>query len=182
MEKKSLDQLHLEFDNELARWNDIYKHGWKDPNWEDGTALHTAKSNMMWAQTEIAKINPMDSYLFKKLPPDMPLDYMADKDGIIDNAIICCLKFRKNPEYQWLLTVKDSLDKKEKSQSCIEAVIGYVTGLDQSIINEDYLNMRRYKYVNYEESFTRCKKTIEAMIKKKEAIIPDFSGQLCFSL
>lgn len=57
------------------------------------------------------------------------------------------------------------MGEKQKSDSCIENVMGYVSHLEDAIKEDDYLYMRLHRSPErYKESFVRCRRNVEKYI------------------
>ena len=87
-------------------------------------------------------------------------DYMAKPKQIEKDARESLAKYKAEENYQWLLRCNTSTNVKKKT--CYEAVMGYVSGLEEAIKIGDLVAMRRHRNPEvYLGSFAECRKRIE---------------------
>ena len=59
---------------------------------------------------------------------------------------------------------------KELKRSCIENILGYVTGLEDAIANDDLVTMRRHEYADrYIDSFERGVQELQQIFSARAA-------------
>lgn len=155
-----------ELQNLYEKWNYIYEHGGNDPFWEDGTDLNLLRNHIMSVkkrcEMELEKSQLPEEY-YKPLPPVVENSYMAQKEQIEETARLSLQKYQQNPDYKFLLLIKEGLDQNTIKNSSIKTILGYVTGLETAIQAKDYVTMRRHNYPErYLSSFKECRKKIES--------------------
>jgi hypothetical protein len=94
---------------------------------------------------------------YRETPPEMERDYMARPDEIRENAKKSLEIYKADPEYQFICGRVERLTPKQKKETYIHAVIGYVTGLEDAINKGDLIHMRRHEVASrYSDSFSSC--------------------------
>ena len=94
----------------------------------------------------------------RKLPPLMDIDYMAQPDKIREGAKEALIRMKGYPAYLELLAIRNVFSPKQLEKISYFNVIGYVTGLEMAIEQDDLLTQRRYCYNNYLDNFENCLK------------------------
>ena len=101
--QEQIDSLNSFIEQDRKHWNDIYKNGCHDPNWEDGTNLNLVRNHIIYWLIKLRDIDQSDHQLSlfdlindreygswkddKRLPPEVPNDYMA-KDRIMRGKLV----------------------------------------------------------------------------------------------
>lgn len=161
------------------RWEHIYRFGAGDPTWEDGCNLNLVRNHIIYDRMKCEEeLRPEEfpQEYFLPIPPEVDAKYMALEDEIRESAKKSLDVYIESDDYKYLLTVAERLDGKQKNEICIMNVLGYVSGLRQSIEKDDLVAMRRHRNADtYLDSFESCRRKAEAMIGVKK-VLPQ--GQL----
>lgn len=158
--------LSRECDTHYNRWYDLYENGGSDPTWEDGYNLNIVRNQIIYCKTQLEDICGEIGYFLPEIcsretPPKVNDRYMAKTDVIAATAKKALEVFKQTAEYNKLLQYRDVLSDKEKNKICYDAVLGYVTGLEIAIQDNNFVAMRRYRYYErYLESFKDCLKRV----------------------
>ena len=93
---------------------------------------------------------------YKETPPEMEQDYMARTDEIRQNAAKTLEVYQADEKYLWCAAHVSELTEKELKHSCIGNILGYVSGLEAAIAEDDLITMRRHEHPDgYIDSFER---------------------------
>jgi len=177
---KTVD-LAEELQDRFDRWDNIYENGCGDPTWSDGVNLNLVRNHILGCKRRIEEShgglesaensqisifsdeigNPLNpnypEIYYREAPPEVDRDYMARSDEIRDNAKKSLQLYKADENYLFLLDKVDSLSPKEQKSTCINAVIGYVRGLENAIESDELVAMRRHENPDgYLESFRDC--------------------------
>lgn len=170
--EQQLKELCQEIKLEIDRWNNLKIQGGNDPFWEDGYNMNLTRNHVIYDKGKIKEIceeNSLDlpEEYHIQTPPEVPNYYMAKPKQIEKDARESLAKYKAEENYQWLLRCNTSTNVKKKT--CYEAVMGYVSGLEEAIKIGDLVAMRRHRNPEvYLGSFAECRKRIEeAMAEEK---------------
>ena len=143
-----------------ARWRHLYENGGQDPTWPDGVNINLVRNHIIYYKGKIEENMTLEGYpeaYHWGLPPLVPSDYIARPDEIREAARVSLARYLADPDYQFLCARVDSLDKKQAKNISIHNVIGYATGLEQAIQNDDLVTMRRHRNADrYLPAFSSC--------------------------
>ena len=92
------------------------------------------------------------------LRPTVLLLHMAQPDKIREGAKEALIRMKGYPAYLELLAISNVFSPKQLEKIGYFNVIGYVTGLEMAIEQDDLLTQRRYCYNNYLDNFENCLK------------------------
>ena len=93
---------------------------------------------------------------------------MARADEIRRNAAATLKVYLADEKYLWCAAHVLELTAKELKRSFIENIIGYVTGLQSAIAEDDLVTMRRHEHPErYSESFERGVKEINKILSAR---------------
>lgn len=158
--KKQQENYGLELQNAHERWAYLYEHGGSDPFWEDGVNLNLVRNHILYYSGKIVETMSPGNYpaaFFKETPPEVDQQYMARKDEIRENAKKSLAIYKADPNYQYILRHQDDFSSKTKKRLCVDAVIGYATGLADAIEQDRLVDMRRHEHPEtYLKSFEDC--------------------------
>ena len=158
--KKQQVDYAAELQKDHDRWAYLYEHGGHDPTWSDGCNLSLVRSHIINDRRRIEETMSPEDYpeiYYKDIPPEVDQDYMARKDEIRAAAKVSLARYKADPNYKYLLRHQDDFSPKTKKKLCIDAVIGYATGLEHHIEKDDLVAMRRHERPDgYLESFESC--------------------------
>lgn len=163
MDKLSNKKLEESLKREFERWDHLYKYGGSDPNWEDGTNLYLVRNHIINYRREMDSRSFFPEIYKREVPPNVPMDYMARKSEIKENALKTLRLLKSNSDYKWLvLHEKELIDNK-----CTLYALHYVYGLETAIDINDYVTMRRYERTEfYSDSLKQQKASVlKIMIK-----------------
>ena len=174
---KEEQKLIKELTSEFERWEYLYRHGGSDPTWADGSSLNLIRNHIIFQKRKMEEMGITPDIYYKEVPPEVDRDYMARADEIRVNANKSLKAYKLNEDYLYLLTVIGRLNKRQKDETCIENVLGYVRGLQSFIEKDDLVSMRRHEHpARYIDSFTSCRKRVEELLgelPKKIVFIED---------
>ena len=166
MKKRSLED---ELKDRYERWEHLKQYGGSDPFWEDGGNMNLVRNHIISIKREMAEQGIESELLNREIPPETDNMYMARADEIRKNANIALAEYKANPDYKYLLSTIDKLNKRQVEQTSIINVINYCKGLESFIEKDDLVAMRRHeKYERYLQSFWDCKKRVEKVLGEQE--------------
>ncbi len=149
-----------ELQKDFDRWEHLRVFGGSDPFYADGANMNLVRNHILHGKLMIEQTMKPEQYpviYHRETPPEAARDYMARAVEIRANAKKSLETYKANPDYTFLCKRINRLTEKQKSDSCIGSVIGYVSVLDEAIQKGDLLTMRRHEYAkNYLDSFSRC--------------------------
>lgn len=166
MKAKSLDEWYAELEQEYARWQTIYTEGGNDPFWADGMGLELTRNHIIYEKNQIDELFPNASHreaYDRPLPPKIDRNYMARPDRIRQAAKQKLAILESNPNYLYLKEHAPRMPPGLKKSACIDAVLGYMTGLRIAIETDDVVAQRRYGDADgYLNSFERAVQKVQA--------------------
>lgn len=149
-----------ELQKDHERWTHIYEHGASDPFWEDGVNLELVRTHIINDRRKIEENYMPEDYpdiYFKEVPPEVDRYYMARPDEIRAAAKESLTEYKADANYQYILRHQHDFSPKTKNKLCVDAVIGYVTGLEHYIQTDSLVDMRRHERAEtYLKSFEDC--------------------------
>jgi hypothetical protein len=158
--KKKQEDYGLELQEAYDRWEYIYTRGGSDPFHTDGVNLNLVRNHISYYREKIEETMPPENYpaaYFKELPPETDRNYMARSDEIRAAARASLAKYKADKNYKYLLLHRDDFTQKTRDTLRIDAVIGYVTSLEQYIEKDSLVDMRRHENgERYLNSFEEC--------------------------
>lgn len=166
---KTLDEQLKE---RYARWEHLCKYGGQDPNWPDGCNMNLVRNHIIFTKEKMKEAGEFTETYYRELPPEVDPEYMARADEIREHAKKSIEIYKKHPDYIYLCEHKNYLNARQKDQTCIENVIGYVRGLEMFIERDLLVDMRRHEDPErYIESFTSCRKAVEKILGEKPRLV-----------
>lgn len=160
----------------VQMWRKIYEEGGHDPHYTDGYLLNSCRKKILGykqylsaAYTEEEGLLPEE--FFEETPPEVPEEYMARKKEIWVHALESYQSYLQNEDYQYLISILDSLDEDIRKTSSIDSVIRYVTNLHDSFVERNFVYLRIHETGDFVESFSVCRRKIEEMKREKEKVI-----------
>lgn len=158
--KNQDEDYGLELQQSFDRWYDLYEHGGSDPLWEDGVNLNLVRNHILYYRRQLEEHPTLfgfpDAY-YKDVPPVVDNSYMARSDEIRAAAKVSLAKYKADPNYRYIRQHYDDYTPKTRKRLCIDAVIGYATGLENYIKNDQLVDMRRHEHCErFLESFENC--------------------------
>lgn len=161
---KKITDLGKELHDSYELWNTLYTTIGHDPTWPDGVNLNLVRNHILYYrhQCEDAGVYPEEYSL--EVPEEVDNNYCACADEIRSEAVKKLALYRKNRDYKYLLKNRTMLSEKEQENIHIGNVIGYVTGLEKAIENDDLVTMRRHMFVDFLQSFADCRKRLDGRV------------------
>ncbi|MFA6730001.1 MAG: hypothetical protein WC152_01040 [Candidatus Izemoplasmatales bacterium] len=168
-----------ELQKDHERWVYLYEHGGSDPFWSDGCNLGLVRNHIINDRRRIEENYAPEDYpdiYFKEIPPEVDRDYMARPDEIRAAAKVSLARYKADPNYQYICHHRDDFSSGTQKKLYIDAVIGYATGLEHFIKQDDLVAMRRHERAeSYLESFEDCVRRMQE-IPTEEVQISLFSS------
>lgn len=168
----SVESLIQSIENTYASWEKYRDEGGSDPSWADGVNMNLLRNHIIYYRKQLEELSEngeRPDILNRALPPEMPNDYMANADEIREAAGKSLEVYRSNPTYQWCIEQAKRIPEKLLKKTVIPNILGYVSGLESSIRNDDLVSMRRHRDPQgYMDSFERCKQEIEKLLPQIE--------------
>ena len=185
MKKDERKQIEEELINSHKRWTQLYREGGNDPFWEDGVNLNLERNHILNYRRRLEELEYFPEIYYKEVPPEVDRKYMARKEEIRKHAEESLIRYKEDADYQYLVQNVSRVAKKKAEEICLGAVLGYVSGLQIAILNNDLITMRRHENPDfYRDSFNTCRikmeKLIEAMYAEHLRLSEDRNGQLSF--
>lgn len=156
-----------ELENLYERWEHLYEHGGSDPFWSDGTNLSLLRTQIINCKRKIEEENTMfllpDAY-YRKIPPEVPRDYMARPNEIRENARKAMAIIDADENLKFVREQSKNLSEKELKRLCISAIIGYAENIHRAIADDDLITMRRYEHPDgYLDSFRSAAEKLHSL-------------------
>lgn len=165
MGKRQQENYGAELQKAHDRWAYVYEHGTTDPFWEDGTNLNLVRNHVLYYRGKIEETLSPENYppiYFKEVPPVVDQNYMVRTDEIRAAANESLARYKADPNYRYILRHQNDFSPKTKNKLCIDAVIGYATGLEHYIKTDSLVDMRRHKHAeSYLKSFEDCARRMQ---------------------
>lgn len=174
MAKKENVDYEAELIREYEHWEYLKEFGGNDPHYDDGVNMNMTRNHIIHKKNEMEKLYGKDmgkypDIYFRELPPKVERQYVAQADKIRDKAIKSLEIYLADANFQYLLSNRELLDKKEIDNTCINNVLGYVSGLASALKSDDLITMRRHAFrpEGYQESFANCVEKVKQILIKK---------------
>lgn len=156
-----------ELENLYERWEHLYEHVGSDPFWSDGTNLSLLRTQIINCKRKIEEENTMfllpDAY-YRKIPPEVPRDYMARPNEIWENARKAMAIIDADENFKFVREQSKNLSEKELKRLCIPAIIGYAENIHRAVAENDLLTMRRYEHPDrYLDSFRSAAEKLRSL-------------------
>ena len=167
--KKLTDDPVAELRDSFDRWDYIFEHGCSDPFWPDGVNLNLVHNHICYYKKQIEEIYPegqRPEIFYRDTPPEVDSGYMARADEIRSKAKASLEVYKADDNFRYLKNHADALHPKDRQKIGVKNVIGYVTGLERAIAEDDLVTMRRHEYPErYLDSFESCADRVRAAIE-----------------
>ncbi|NYB73874.1 hypothetical protein HZF24_06940 [Sedimentibacter hydroxybenzoicus DSM 7310] len=164
--------LEEELKERYEHWNHLKQYGCQDPFWEDGCNMNLVRNHIIYIKRQMEEQGIQSELLDKEIPPEVDRTYIARADEIRKNANKSLSIYKKDKDYQYLISVVDRLNKRQIEDTCIKNVIGYCRGLEEFIKRDALVDMRRHeRYERYLQSFRECRKRVEEILKEPEVFV-----------
>lgn len=167
-EEPTVESLTAELERDYARWDDLLENGGSDPTWADGINMNLVQGRIVANRrilTELCGDGMRPAILEREEPREMPNDYMAKPDAIRQAARHSLEVYRSNPTYLWCAEQAARIPAGMLKGSVIPTILGYVSGLETFIREDDLVAMRRHRNPDrYLDSFDTCRREIEKLL------------------
>ena len=168
----------VNYEAELIRlyghWDYLREFGGSDPFYDDAVNMNLTRNHIIYAKNQMKELYGENRTLypeiyFRELPPETTPGYMARAGEIRDAAKEVLESYLSDLNFQYLLSKRELLDKKEAESTCIDNVLGYVYGLAEAVRKEDLITMRRHEKSpnTYREAFSSCAEKVKQILSKK---------------
>lgn len=181
MAKKKVEtNYEAELIREYEHWEYLKEHGGSDPHYDDSVNMNLTRNHIIYYKHEMEDLygEDMSKYpevYFRELPPEVEGFYIARADVIRDKAAESLEIYLADANFQYLLCNRELLNKKEADNTCINYVLGYVSGLAGALKSDDLITMRRHAFrpESYQESFASCAEKVKQLLLKKRTEQPE---------
>ena len=158
--KKQQNDYAAELQKSFDRWEHINVNGCNDPFWSDGANMNLIRNHIYYYKHKIKETLTPGQYpeiYYLETPPEVDRDYMARVDEIRASAKKSLEAYKAAPDYMFLLRRAPRLTERQRKDTHINAVLGYVSGLEHAIADDDLITMRRHERTSgYIDSFSAC--------------------------
>jgi hypothetical protein len=158
--KKQQPDYAGELQKSFDRWEHLNTHGGSDPLYSDGSNMNLVRTHIKIGKRNIEENMPPEQYpeiYYRETPPEKDGSYMARADEIRAGSKKSLEAYKADPDYQFICRRISRLTERQKKETYIDAVIGYVTGLEHAIDKGDLITMRRHEVASrYADSFSTC--------------------------
>jgi len=182
--KKQQEDYAAELQKSFDRWEYLRVHGGSDPFWSDGCNMNLVLNHILYYKGKIEETMPLEQYpeiYYRETPSEVDRDYMARPEEIRANAKKSLELYKENPDYQFLCRRVPGLTERQKKDTCIGNVIGYVSGLEAAINKGDLITMRRHERADgYISGFSDCAarvRNIKPPENEQMSLFVDYSGE-----
>ncbi len=162
--KRKVLNIEEELKSSFEQWEYLYKYGGNDPFWADGYNLNLVRNHIINYKTQLMKMKTLPEMFYKETPPEVDRNYMARSEEIRINAAKALRAYVSSEDFIYLPDNLHKLKPKQLEETHIGNILGYVSGLRQSILADDLVAMRRHEDpAYYMESFHDCRIKMESM-------------------
>ena len=175
MGKKKETDWEADLNREYAQWEYLREYGGSDPFYDDATNMKLVRNHIIYAKMQLeekygADMGKYPDIYFGELPPEVEAGYMARAGEIRKRAAEALEIYLSDMNFQYLLYSKEQLNSKEIKETCIENVLGYVSGLARALKKDDLITMRRHAFETggYQESFADCAEKVKRILNEKQ--------------
>lgn len=130
------------------------------------------------------EMKTLPEVFYNETPPEVDRNYMARSEEIRINAAKALRAYVSSEDFIYLLDNLHKLKPKQLEETHIGNILGYVSGLRQSIMADDLVAMRRHEDPSYYmESFHNCRIKMESMSEMNQITLKfdpgnQISGQM----
>ena len=171
-----------DFEQEYARWHDLYENGGSDPFWEDGVNLNLVRNHIIYARRRCEELLgplPYPSLYYADLPPEVDNHYMAKADEIRRQSRDVLNECQENADYQFLMSVSQRPDIVSEAIQKSLQFLRYVRSLETAIDTDRLVDMRRYIHWDFPKEFAKSRTQVENLLNRN-SLKTDESGQMSF--
>ena len=182
MRKHSEPDLAAQLEERFRRWDALYEHGGSDPFYADGVNLILVRNHILHCKNQMEEKyadGDMPEVYFRPTPPEVDNDYVARSDEIRAAAGAVLESYMADPHYNYLKSHALMLDAAQAKSTSIRNVLGYATGLERAIADDDLITMRRHLNSNaYLQAFAECEVRVREALNQPQTQLSLFS-MLC---
>jgi len=143
MAKQHQTDHGTELERAFARWDYLYEHGRQDPGYADGVNLNLIRNHVIYHRRQLEETPTLFGFpecYYREIPPEVDNNFMARPNEIRTAARASLEAYRAAPDYQFILAHREEIPPKTRDKLCIGAVLGYVSGLEHPISEDDLVN------------------------------------------
>lgn len=164
-------ELERDLEEEYRRWEYLYEHGGSDPFHSAGVNLDLVRNHIIYDKKQMEELQYFPPIYNRELPPEVPNNYMARKEEILQNAVKTLKAILADSNYIYLRDNACRMSKDVVSEANLSTVLRYADNLRSAIDIYDYVTMRRFERLESRlEDFKRCREKIEQLMGKKDKI------------
>jgi len=160
MAKPYTPDYAAELQKSFDQWDHYHAQGGCDPFYTDGQNLNNIRRHILFERRHLEE-NPTlfgfpEAY-YREVPPEVDPGYMARPDEIRAAARASLEAYGADLNYHFILDHRDEIPEKMRGKLSVDAVLGYVSGLEISITEDDLVALRRHRNAETRlSSFESC--------------------------
>lgn len=194
MKKATSEQLVEQLENAYALWASHSRGEHCNYGCGDGAMMNMERNEILRLKKELTERN-LDQYpsvFYQEVPDEVDRDLWVSMQSWEERGKKLFHEYKSDPHYLFLVSVYQQLTTKQKKESCIDAVLGYVSQFEDALNHwreetgscTDYRwYLRRHVSCPFFDSFEQCAKRIQGMgITTGNSFITEESGQMSFVL
>jgi len=152
MKKKKQEDYEKALSDSFDRWNYLYQKGGQDPFYSDGVNLNLVRNHIIYYKRQIEETMKPEQYpdiYNRETPPEVSMDYMANPDEIRAAAEKTLSVLSGDTNYKYLKEKFYQLSPKERAETGLVNIMGYLRHLSNAMKEDDLVTLRRYKNPDY---------------------------------
>ena len=147
-----------------SEWESVHKNGCSDPSWADGVNLNLIRNHIIHYKQQLEMTLLYQDLCSRPLPPEVDNNYVARADEIRTLSAQSLENYKRDSHYQFLNANRGIIPKEIRNDKNIDAVLGYVRGLEYAIRHDDLVAMRRHREAVVLPALASCaQRVLEAM-------------------
>ena len=168
----TVESIVRQIEDSYNTWDAYMNGGGSDPTWEDGCNMNLVRNHIIYYRQQLLGMcseDQLPEIFNRELPPEVSNKFMAQPDRIREDAQRALEVYKSNETYQWCKAQAERIPEKMLKKTTIPNILGYVSGLEHAIENDELVAMRRHRNPErYLDSFDRCKREIEKILPQIE--------------
>ena len=168
----TVESIVRQIEDSYNTWDAYMNGGGSDPTWEDGCNMNLVRNHIIYYRQQLLGMcseDQLPEIFNRELPPEVSNKFMAHPDRIREDAQRALEVYKSNETYQWCKAQAERIPEKMLKKTTIPNILGYVSGLEHAIENDELVAMRRHRNPErYLDSFDRCKQEIEKILPQIE--------------
>ena len=168
----TVESIVRQIEDSYNTWDAYMNGGGSDPTWEDGCNMNLVRNHIIYYRQQLLGMcseDQLPEIFNRELPPEVSNKFMAQPDRIREDAQRALEVYKSNETYQWCKAQAERIPEKMLKKTTIPNILGYVSGLEHAIENDELVAMRRHRNPErYLDSFDRCKQEIEKILPQIE--------------